>query len=145
MVYPYSPDRTPVYQVACRVVFLVMSYFLLQESLAECFYLVSADVFVTKRMKSAQHELAQKDLEMLEEFVAKQRAENVRAAGEHSEQEILEHARKMVDTFAEEAGPSSASEQKEIRKVAGRSAMDQVSIPHFSHMLQVTSTQVIIE
>jgi hypothetical protein len=86
----------------------------------------NADVFVTKRMKSAQHELAQKDLEMLEEFVAKQRAENVQAAGEHSEQATLEHARKMVETSADEAGPSSASEQKEIRKVAGRSAMDQV-------------------
>jgi len=87
---------------------------------------VSADVFVTKRIKSTQLELAQKDLEMLEQFVAKQRAESVQAAGGHSEQAILEHARKVVETSAEEAGPSSASEQKDTRKVAGRSAMDQV-------------------
>lgn len=88
-------------------------------------------------MKSAQHELAQKDLEMLEEFVAKQRAENVQAAGEHSEQAILEHARKMVETSGDEAGPSSASEQKDIRKVAGRSAMDQVPIAHPSQIAVV--------
>lgn len=94
--------------------------------LSDLFTSVSADVFVTKRIKSTQQELAQKDLEMLEQFVAKQRAESVQAAGEHYEQVILEHARKVVETSAEEAGPSSASEQKDTRRVAGRSAMDQV-------------------
>jgi len=98
--------------------------------LADLFTFVAADVFVTKRIKSTQQELAQKDLEMLEQYVAKQRAENTQAAGEFSEQAILEHARKVVETSAEEAGPSSASEQKGTRKVAGRSAMDQVQLKH---------------
>lgn len=87
----------------------------------------NADIFVTKRIKSTQQELAKKDLEMLEQYNAKQRAESVQAAVEHhSEQATLEHARKVVEASVEQPGPSLASEPKDARKVVGRSAMDQV-------------------
>ncbi|KAG0582553.1 hypothetical protein KC19_3G068800 [Ceratodon purpureus] len=86
----------------------------------------NGDIFVTKRIKSTQQELAQKDLEMLEQYNAKQRVESVQAAVEHSEQAPLEHARKAVEACFEQPGASLASEHKDARKVVGRSAMDQV-------------------
>lgn len=95
-----------------------------------CFQFPAADIFVTKRIKSTQQVLAQKDLEMLEQYNAKQRAESVQAAVEHSEQATLEHAQKVVEASFEQPGASLASEHKDTRKVVGRSAMDQVQLKH---------------
>nr|XP_024357696.1 uncharacterized protein LOC112273309 isoform X1 [Physcomitrium patens]PNR32892.1 hypothetical protein PHYPA_024835 [Physcomitrium patens] len=90
------------------------------------FEVENADVFVTKRIKSTQQELAQKDLEMLEQYVAMQRAENFQAAADNSDEASLGYLRKAVEPSDYQAGPSLVIAHKDTRRIVGKSAMDQV-------------------
>lgn len=107
-----------------------------REYVSDLFLSVTADTFV-KRIKSTQQDLAQKDLEMLEQFYAKQRAECFHAAGEHSEQATREHERKVVEASVDQSGTLLVFEHKDTRKGVGRSAMDQVEFKHMSRYVDL--------
>jgi hypothetical protein len=93
----------------------------------------NADVFVTKRIKFTQQDLAQKDLEMLDQYVAKQRAESFQASAELSEQVTLDHAWNVIEPSVDPAGPLLVFEHTDTPKMVGKSPKDQV-VPLLARM-----------
>lgn len=104
------------------------SYSCTQEFPSELLTVFTADVFVTKRIKFTQQDLAQKDLEMLDQYVAKQRSESFQASAEHSEQVTLDHAWKVIEPSVDPAGPLLVFEHTDTPKMVGKRPKDQVHL-----------------